>query len=174
MLEVEHKRLDAVVVACLVHDVDKVPEPRLRAAFAARARDCAVQRVAREFLDDAALRREHERRLVRDIRELGLARRKQHAEQREQQDQVQDLAQAVEGIPDALQYGPESLQHGHLPSAPELFLDAGRLAGTVAQEIQLRAAHLAAALDLDVRDRRAVRLEHALDTLAMRHLAHRE
>src|SRR5688572_600440 len=58
--------------------------------------------------------------------------------------------------------------------ASELFLDARGLAGAVAEEIELGAADLAAALDLDLRDRRAVRLEHALDALAVRHLAHRE
>src|SRR5580700_4528773 len=62
-----------------------------------------------------------------------------------------------------------------LPAEPlDLFLDARGLAGQVAQVIELRAAHAAAPLDGDVADGRAVGLEHALHTLAVRDLAHGE
>src|SRR5262249_53017287 len=56
----------------------------------------------------------------------------------------------------------------------EVFLDARLLAFEAAQVIELRAAHLAVTLDDDRVDRRAVRLEHALDARAVRDLAHRE
>src|ERR1700733_10280632 len=62
-----------------------------------------------------------------------------------------------------------------LPAKPlDLFLDARGLAGQVAQVVELGAAHAAAALDGDVADGRAVGLEHALHTLAVRDLAHGE
>src|SRR5574337_1032164 len=56
----------------------------------------------------------------------------------------------------------------------QLFLDAGRLAAAAAQVVQLGAAHVAAALDLDAGDQRAVGLERALHTLATGDLAHGE
>src|SRR4029077_18368381 len=56
----------------------------------------------------------------------------------------------------------------------DLFLDPGGLAGQIAQVVELGAAHVAAALDGDLADGRAVGLEHALDALAVRDLAHRE
>src|SRR4051794_21426742 len=52
--------------------------------------------------------------------------------------------------------------------------DACRLAAATAQIIELGAAHLAAAHDLDRVDHRRVEREHALDTLAIRDLADRE
>src|SRR5690606_24070286 len=58
--------------------------------------------------------------------------------------------------------------------ASDLFLDTSGLAAALAQVIELRATHVAATLHLDVRDGRAVRLEHALDAFAVRDLAHRE
>src|SRR6185295_2170713 len=61
-----------------------------------------------------------------------------------------------------------------LTSSGELFLDPRRLARAAAQVVQLRAAHVAAALDLDRCDQRAVGLERALDTLAARDLANDE
>ena len=48
----------------------------------------------------------------------------------------------------------------------QLFLDAGGLAGAVAQVVQLGAAHIAAALDFDCGDQRRVGLEGALDAFA--------
>src|SRR5690606_21010407 len=59
-------------------------------------------------------------------------------------------------------------------SASELLCDSRGLARQVAQVIELGAAHVAATLHLDPRDRRAVGLEHALHTLAMADLAHGE
>src|SRR5438128_756433 len=54
------------------------------------------------------------------------------------------------------------------------FPHAGRLALQVAQIVQLRAPHLCRAGHLDLRDRRRVQREDALDPLAERHLAHRK
>src|SRR6185295_7053004 len=62
----------------------------------------------------------------------------------------------------------------HAGPASDLLFDAGRFAREVAQVVKLRATHAASALHRDVADRRAVRLEHALHTLAVRDLAHRE
>src|SRR4029077_7485784 len=53
----------------------------------------------------------------------------------------------------------------------ELLLDARSLARQIPQVVELRAAHAAAALDGDVTDRGAVRLEDALDALAVGDLA---
>src|SRR5262249_2206396 len=58
--------------------------------------------------------------------------------------------------------------------ASDLLFDAGRFAGQIAEVVQLGATDAAAALHRDVADRRAVGLEHALDALAVRNLAHRE
>src|SRR5215469_15614481 len=56
----------------------------------------------------------------------------------------------------------------------DLLFDSRRLAGQVAQVVELGAAHAAAALHLNLADRGAVGLEHALDALAVGDLAHRE
>src|ERR1700722_5421839 len=56
----------------------------------------------------------------------------------------------------------------------ELLFDPRGLARQVAQVVQLRATHAATTLDRDLADRRAVGLEHALDALAVRDLAHGE
>src|SRR5258705_2774727 len=56
----------------------------------------------------------------------------------------------------------------------DLLFDARGLAGQFPQVVELRAPHVAAPLHLDLRDRRAVSLEHALHAFAVRHLAHRE
>src|SRR6185369_17908622 len=53
----------------------------------------------------------------------------------------------------------------------QLFLDAGRLAAALAQVVQLGAAHIAAALDFDAGDQRAVGLEGALHAFAAGDLA---
>src|SRR5882762_10429326 len=52
--------------------------------------------------------------------------------------------------------------------------DARRLAGAIAQVVELRAAHVALALHLDRRDERRIGLEGALDALARGDLAHDE
>src|SRR6185436_8197127 len=54
------------------------------------------------------------------------------------------------------------------------FADAGRLAGALAQVVELGAAHFALALHLDRGDQRRVGLEGALDALARGDLAHDE
>src|SRR5438105_2063027 len=56
----------------------------------------------------------------------------------------------------------------------ELFLDPSRLARTLAQVVQLGAADVAAALDFDRREQRAVHLEGALHAFAAADLAHDE
>src|SRR6202158_2825492 len=56
----------------------------------------------------------------------------------------------------------------------DLFLDARGFAGEIAQVVQLRASHTAAALDRDLGDARSVDREGALHTLAVRYLAHRK
>src|SRR5687768_6126868 len=63
------------------------------------------------------------------------------------------------------------LWHLHLRLA---LLDARGLAGEVAEIIELRAAHLAAAHDDDVAEHRAVEWEDALDADTVRDLAHGE
>src|SRR5690606_29756479 len=58
--------------------------------------------------------------------------------------------------------------------AGQVFLDARLLALEATQVVQLAGADATAALDLDRLDRRAVGLEHALDAVAVRDLAHGE
>src|SRR5262249_51888116 len=55
-----------------------------------------------------------------------------------------------------------------------LFFDASGFAGQIAQVVELGPTHVAATLDRDRADRRAVGLEHALDAFAVRNLAHGE
>src|SRR3546814_425697 len=55
-----------------------------------------------------------------------------------------------------------------------LLADARRLAGAATQVVELRTAHIAEAHHLDGIDERAVQREDALDTLAVRQLAHGE
>src|SRR6185503_10997568 len=70
-----------------------------------------------------------------------------------------------------LRGGRAGLRHGHL-GLP--LLDARRLAGEMAQVVELRAPHAAAAHDLDVGQHRAVEREDALDADAVGDLADRE
>src|SRR6185503_7335981 len=63
-----------------------------------------------------------------------------------------------------LLFGRSGRRHDHLGF---LFLDARGLAGQLAQVVQLRATHAAAAQYLDVADHRAVYREDALDTDAV-------
>jgi hypothetical protein len=56
----------------------------------------------------------------------------------------------------------------------ELLFDARRLAGAIAQVVELGATHVAATLDLDAGDQRRVGLEGTLDALARGNLAHDE
>src|ERR1700738_15571 len=75
--------------------------------------------------------------------------------------------------PSRPRHRPEKNERGVM-MASDLFLDPRVLAGQIAQVVELGAAHAAAALDRDLADGRAVGLEHALDPLAVRDLAHRE
>src|ERR1700720_389116 len=75
--------------------------------------------------------------------------------------------------PSRPRHRPEKNERGVI-IASDLFLDPRGLTGQIAQVVELGAAHAAAALDGDLADGRAVGLEHALDTLAVRDLAHRE
>src|SRR6202521_1615783 len=75
--------------------------------------------------------------------------------------------------PSRPRHRPEKNERGVM-IASDLFLDPRGLAGQIAQVVELGAAHVAAALDGDLADGRAVGLEHALDALAVRDLAHRE
>src|SRR3970040_1089264 len=59
-------------------------------------------------------------------------------------------------------------------AALEPFADARLLAGALPELIELRPPHVAAALDLDARDQRGIRLEGALHALAGGDLAHDE
>src|SRR6185295_15081721 len=56
----------------------------------------------------------------------------------------------------------------------DLLFDSCCLARQIAQVVQLRAADTAPALDRDIADGGAVCLEHTLNALAMRNLAHCE
>ena len=56
----------------------------------------------------------------------------------------------------------------------QFFADARRLAGTVAQVIQLRATHVTTALDLDRCNGWRIKLKRALDAFPARYLAHDE
>src|SRR4029078_5962345 len=66
------------------------------------------------------------------------------------------------------------LDIGGLAAVMRAFGDARRLAAQVAQVIELGAAHLAAADELDRIDHRGEHGKHALDALAIRNLPHGE
>src|ERR1700688_5066931 len=65
-------------------------------------------------------------------------------------------------------------ERGSVGPGLDLLFDARGLAGQIAQVVQLRAPHTAAALDRNLGDARAVDRESALDALAVRNLAYRE
>ena len=56
----------------------------------------------------------------------------------------------------------------------DLLFDAGGFTRTLAQVVQLRATHVATALDRDRADRRTIGLEHAFHAFAVRDLANGE
>ncbi len=106
--QVEHQCRDAAVVGRRVDDLDEVGQAGLRPAFTGGVGDHPVERVAAQFLDDVALQGHDQRSLRREIGQRGAAGGKQDAEQHQQHDQVQDLAQAVEPVPQPLE---ERAQH---------------------------------------------------------------
>ena len=97
--EVEVQRADAVVVAGGIDRIDDVAQQRFGRRLAQGLGDRALERVAGELLDQRALRRDDERRLVRDERDRPGEERADDREDQQQQQQVQDLAQAVEAQP---------------------------------------------------------------------------
>src|SRR5690606_12871940 len=84
------------------------------------------------------------------------------------------LSAAVAGAPGWLDSAGGLLLGLGLGDGGQVFLDAGSLAFQATQVVQLAGADLAAALDLDRVDDRAEGLEHALDAVAVRDLAHGE
>src|ERR1700734_3267209 len=97
--------------------------------------------------------------------------REHESENDQQQDEMKDLAYALQHPP----HQPEE-SHRRLPGpgALDLLVDAGCLAGQIAQVIKLGTTHRAAALDAHLADRRTEGLEYALHALAVRDLAYGE
>ena len=98
--EVEVERADALVGLCRADRLDEVAQARFLRALAQRIGHGAFDGVAGELLDDGTLRRNDERRLVRDERDRPREQRADQPEQQQEQQEMQDLAQPVEAVPD--------------------------------------------------------------------------
>src|SRR6185437_14107113 len=173
LVEAEHQDADAAIGGGTANGAHKIPERRLLALISLGVLDRPLDGVAAQLLHQAPLRLHDERGALRHARHRGADRPDDRAEDDDEQDEVQDLAQPVEATPDPTQDRPQSA-HGTRCAASDLLFDSRCLARKVPQVIELRAADVAPALDGDVADGGAVGLEHALHTLAVRHLAHRE
>src|SRR5262249_18473742 len=110
--------------------------------------------------------------LRRQLRYAAAQGADQEAEDQQQQQQMQDAAQRVQAAPDTPEESAYRTHGAAGGSTLDLFFDAGGLARQIAQVVQLGAAHVAAALHLDVLDRGTVQLEHAFHALAVTDLAH--
>ncbi|MFO0000157.1 MAG: hypothetical protein ACK559_03425, partial [bacterium] len=96
--------------------VGEVAQQRLVAAEAAGLGDGELERIARDLLDDLALRAQHEGGVDRDLRD-GTAHRAEHdAEDQQQQQQVQDLAQPVEATEQTAEELPHELTPAGTPA----------------------------------------------------------
>ena len=82
--------------------------------------------------------------------------------------------EAAAGASGSRRRGRASLALLFLVHVGELFANPRRLAGAIAQVVELGAAHVALALHLDAGDQRRIGLERALDAFAARDLAHDE
>ena len=109
--EVEVQRTDALVVGRLLDRLDHVPQQGLGWLLAQELGDGALERVAAQLLDERPLRRDHQRRLVGHQWDRAGERGPQEPEDHQQQQQVQDLAQAVEPAPDPVQQFAHSAEH---------------------------------------------------------------
>ena len=85
--------------------VDEIAHQRFGALLPVQLRDRAIERIAGELLDQRALRRNHQRGLVRHDRDAGRQRRGDAEEQHQQHDQMQHLAQRIERAPHKAEEG---------------------------------------------------------------------
>ncbi len=100
-LQVQRQHLDTSVARRRVDRVRQIPQQRLRVTLAACLFDHALQRVARELLDQLPLGSDEQRRPRRDAWHPGPQQPHDQGEDRQQHDQMQRLAQAVQAAPQA-------------------------------------------------------------------------
>ena len=151
VVEVEHHGLDARIFLRGLERVDEIPEQGFGLRVALRARQRLVDRAAGELLDDLALGRDDQRRVIRDARNRGT---------QGSDDEAEDRPAAAPGA------GTCAARRGRARCRPkirpimsskpcqvqlDLLFDARGLAGQVTQVVQLGAAHAAAALDSRLR-----------------------
>ena len=98
--EIEHQRFDALVGLRGLDGIDEIAHQRFSALLAVQLRNRAIEWIAGKLLDERALRRDHQRGLVRHDRNARRQRRGEAEEQHQQHDQVHHLAQRVERAPD--------------------------------------------------------------------------
>ena len=98
-VEIEHDHFDALVVARGAEPVDDVAHERLLPGRTLRFGDRALERVAAQLIDQRALRRDDERRGIRNQHSLANHTDEQQQEQAEQEYQVQQAAQPIEAAP---------------------------------------------------------------------------
>jgi hypothetical protein len=116
VLGVEHQYLDAIVGGRRADRIDQVAHQRLGLVISGQRADRALPGTAGQLLDQTAFGTDEERRLRRHERQRLTRGDQQHGEDREQQQQVQDLAQAVEHPPQQSQQ-PTQPRHTH-PGTP--------------------------------------------------------
>ena len=109
--EIEVQRGDARIIASLADRLDQVTEQRLARHLSQGVGEGALDRVARELLDDRALRRNHQGRVGGDERDRMREGGPEATEEREQQYEMQDLAQGVEATPQPAEQSSQCAQN---------------------------------------------------------------
>src|SRR3984957_14087611 len=174
VIGLDHQRADVCVGRRGADRRGHIPEQGLWLALALHLAERALERLATELLDDVARGTYDQRGLLRQSRAHLMQRADDQTEKGQQQQQVQHSAQCIEAAPHTMKKTRDRVHRRAALGALYLFFDARRLTSARAQIIELGAAHAAAALDRDLRDARAIGLERAFHTLAVRDLAHGE
>src|SRR5690606_15341493 len=111
------ERLDAVVVLRGANRVDQVLEQRFPHLRALHFRERPLEWIARQLIDEHALRGDHQRRGVRHAGTGPRQRGRDDQQEQEQQEQMQELADAVDDHPGRSDYASEyeTITHDALP-----------------------------------------------------------
>jgi hypothetical protein len=99
IIQIEHQHADALVVCRAADRLDETPERGLIDRTGLGDLDGALERVARELLDQSPLRSDHQRRPLRHGRQRRVQHTDDHDGKRQQQHQTQNFAQPVQGTP---------------------------------------------------------------------------
>jgi hypothetical protein len=114
--EVEVQRPDAVIVRGGFDRFDEVAQQRLRGLAPQTLRNRALDGIALELLDHGALGCNHECRVARHDRDRPRQHTPQRAEQHEQHDEVQDLAERIETAPQPTEQSSNRAHHSAFAS----------------------------------------------------------